>query len=111
MGVFNEGFAASSPLGLGRTIGDEEAASRTTDFQGSGIALQAAQDGKGSRERDRDDIEEGLQEDPAGRYCVLAITTVAVVFGLATWFSATAVRCVYTPAHAKKNCCFGLLPL
>ena len=30
--------------------------------------------------------------DPEGRYTVLAILTTAVVFGLATWFSATAVR-------------------
>ena len=33
-----------------------------------------------------------LKADPPGRYQVLAITTTAVVFGLATWFSATAVR-------------------
>lgn len=30
--------------------------------------------------------------DPDGRYRVLGIMTVAVVLGLSTWFSATAVR-------------------
>lgn len=35
---------------------------------------------------------EELQSDPEGRYRVLAITCVAVVLGLGTWFSATAVR-------------------
>lgn len=34
-----------------------------------------------------------LEADPPGRYKVLAVATLSVVFGLATWFSATAVRC------------------
>lgn len=33
-----------------------------------------------------------LEQDPAGRYCVLGVTCLAVILGLTTWFSATAVR-------------------
>lgn len=35
---------------------------------------------------------EVLEADPPGRYMVLAVMTLSVVFGLVTWFSATAVR-------------------
>lgn len=52
-----------------------------------------------------DGVEEGeggLTDDPAGRYRVLAIVTLAVVLGLATWFSATAVRCEIQWYYAQQ---------
>lgn len=51
-------------------------------------------DSVGTGEDTHNGVDTSLRADPAGRYRVLAITSVAVVLGLATWFSATAVRSV-----------------
>ena len=55
--------------------------------QGNGQQQQQQQEQQQQQQQQQE-----LKADPPGRYQVLAITTTAVVFGLATWFSATAVR-------------------
>lgn len=117
MGNGSDTTAAVSPLGTRATWpGDEELAlaaqvgldlgqrqsptqgnprnlllSSATAKQKSGAIKDARFEQQGTIGQQREEAEVPKQ-DPPGRYRVLAITTTAVVFGLATWFSATAVR-------------------
>lgn len=84
---------AQTPVQTGTVEGqDEENAAITVE----GVGASVVRYGLGGQ-----DIGTGVggtssgelpKADPEGRYWVLAVATAAVVLGLSTWFSATAVR-------------------
>lgn len=84
--------------GQGQTQDDPRSlplsSSSTAAVKKSGAIRDAriGQQGNNGQQQQQQQQEEVPKQDPPGRYRVLAITTTAVVFGLATWFSATAVR-------------------
>lgn len=78
---YSNGLASSSSSSAGLQI---------LAIRDDSVEHEQEQQGNGHQQQQQQ--QEELKVDPPGRYQVLAITTTAVVFGLATWFSATAVR-------------------
>lgn len=73
-------------------MGDDAGA---TSYEYNSGSAKTASGSQEEYEREKGRQDDGVPlVDPEGRYRVLTIMTLAVVLGLATWFSATAVRCV-----------------